>query len=737
MTTLDSPTTLSVVVPAYRSSSVGEAVASVAPLRPERVVVVDSSPDEPPPLDGVVRRLWSPDRMNPAEARNHGAESLRSDFLLFLDSDVVLTEEARRFIGEFLGSPDRDLVSGVYRTDRTRNGVLDEFQNAVLRYRLLGRSGGGTRHGSTSHLLVRREVFEGVGGFNPELETDEDMEFIARCLRFGHPLAVEPRFEAIHLKRFTLGSLMTDNLRKAFDAFMARRRYPGVYRGFDLNLGPILWTTLFAGCLLPLLVILGLIGLAPGRAIGAGVLLTAAAPLLLWPSVLRETSWLVRSAAFVVWPVTAIVVAIANVAAVFRWAGGRLTAHLRGFVDLSRSGWRVLRRSGMPVQIVHFVTARCNLRCEHCFYKESLDDPNPGEISIETLDSTVRGIGPVLWYSLAGGEPYLRGDLVEVLSTIRSRCRPRVLSVPTNGWYVERTFRTTLRTLQRLDGGNLIVFLSLDGPAEVHDEIRGDGSFERAKACMERLRPLQDLFSNLYLNVITTVMPQNASVAPAFIDEIVRDFRPNSISINLFRYHSLEHPPIPEEVLDSYDESMRVYAGHLERGTLAHYGFVGRRVLAAKEVLKGRVISLIAREDAYVTPCTAGTLSYVIKEDGSVGACEILKPSQDIGSLGGTQRSGSPLQVDGAPEPGSAPVPVSIVSTRAVADRRAGGDGEPTFAELVRSDEAKRLRTWIRDTECHCTYECAMTTNTLFSWPLAGRLYGGVARSIVRAGGRS
>ena len=63
MTALDPLTTLSVVVLAYRSSSVGEAVASVAPRRPKRVVVV-SSPDEPPPLDSVVRRLWAPDHMN-------------------------------------------------------------------------------------------------------------------------------------------------------------------------------------------------------------------------------------------------------------------------------------------------------------------------------------------------------------------------------------------------------------------------------------------------------------------------------------------------------------------------------------------------------------------------------------------------------------------------------------------------------------------------------------------------
>ena len=58
-----------------------------------------------------------------------------------------------------------------------------------------------------------------------------------------------------------------------------------------------------------------------------------------------------------------------------------------------------------------------------------------------------------------------------------------------------------------------------------------------------------------------------------------------------------------------------------------------------------------------------------------------------------------------------------------------------SFGDLVRSEDARRLRKWIRDTECRCTYECAMTTNALFSWPLAGRLYGEAARSLVNPEG--
>ena len=35
---------------------------------------------------------------------------------------------------------------------------------------------------------------------------------------------------------------------------------------------------------------------------------------------------------------------------------------------------------------------------------------------------------------------------------------------------------------------------------------------------------------------------------------------------------------------------------------------------------------------------------------------------------------------------------------------------------LYNSKNAKELRKFITKTECKCTYECAMTTNTLFNW---------------------
>ena len=91
----------------------------------------------------------------------------------------------------------------------------------------------------------------------------------------------------------------------------------------------------------------------------------------------------------------------------------------------------------------------------------------------------------------------------------------------------------------------------------------------------------------------------------------------------------------------------------------------------------------VAKNDEFVTPCTAGNLSYVIMEDGRLLPCEILSDS-----LGKVTDEGA------------------------------------DFKKMIKSSTAKELRTRIVDEKCKCTYECSMSTNTLFSWPMSRRLAG-------------
>ena len=100
------------------------------------------------------------------------------------------------------------------------------------------------------------------------------------------------------------------------------------------------------------------------------------------------------------------------------------------------------------------------------------------------------------------------------------------------------------------------------------------------------------------------------------------------------------------------------------------------------------LILTVSKKDQFVTKCTAGNISYVGMEDGTLKPCEIL--NNTIGNF-------------------SAQKKMDI---------------------LFKSKEAKDLRKFIVNTKCKCTYECAMTTNSLFNGNMFVKLLKQTAKDI-------
>ena len=110
------------------------------------------------------------------------------------------------------------------------------------------------------------------------------------------------------------------------------------------------------------------------------------------------------------------------------------------FIDYLKIIFKVIYRNGNPIQIVNFITARCNLRCHHCFYKNTLDAKDPGEMDLSIINEYTKNFGSVLWYALGGGEPFIRSDLYKLYEKVETNCRPKVFTIPTNGWYKDKIF---------------------------------------------------------------------------------------------------------------------------------------------------------------------------------------------------------------------------------------------------------------------------------------------------------
>lgn len=172
------------------------------------------------------------------------------------------------------------------------------------------------------------------------------------------------------------------------------------------------------------------------------------------------------------------------------------------------------------------ITSRCNARCKYCYYLNNegvVYEDLPTSRWLEFFDEL--GRAKVMRVSLCGGEALIREDIFELIEGIvKNRMRFDLL---TNGRLVTREKARWLRDTKRCES----VQVSLDGSrAEVHDSMRGKGSFEPA---VRAIRILKD--EGLSTTVRVTIHRHNIEDLPAtaklLLEEIgLPEFSTNSAS---------------------------------------------------------------------------------------------------------------------------------------------------------------------------------------------------------------
>ncbi|MEA2014253.1 MAG: PqqD family peptide modification chaperone [Thermodesulfobacteriota bacterium] len=152
------------------------------------------------------------------------------------------------------------------------------------------------------------------------------------------------------------------------------------------------------------------------------------------------------------------------------------------------------------------LTKRCNLKCPHCYLHQgdSADTDLPFPVVIGLLDALMENGGKSI--TLSGGEPLLYPGIKEVIEYARRGLEVKVL---TNGVLIDREWA------EFFAGMDVSVQISIDGSgAEVHDSIRGHGTFEKS---MQALKHLQKAGLGHKVNFSTTVMKQNLHDLPKII----------------------------------------------------------------------------------------------------------------------------------------------------------------------------------------------------------------------------
>src|SRR6187397_3562965 len=99
-----------------------------------------------------------------------------------------------------------------------------------------------------------------------------------------------------------------------------------------------------------------------------------------------------------------------------------------------------------PPFLVLFINSICNMKCEHCFYWQELNQRD--DLTTAEIVRLSESLGPIENLNLSGGEPFLRRDFSEICRQFIRHNTVRQIYVPTNGWYTQKTVEQVELTLQ-------------------------------------------------------------------------------------------------------------------------------------------------------------------------------------------------------------------------------------------------------------------------------------------------
>ena len=327
-----------------------------------------------------------------------------------------------------------------------------------------------------------------------------------------------------------------------------------------------------------------------------------------------------------------------------------------------------------PIQFTLFLTRKCNARCPFCFYLSRKNDAPTAELTLGEIRKVSASLGRLLWLAFSGGEVFLREDLVEIAATFYQKNKPAIILLPTNGLLPNTIQEQTEAILKHCRKSTVAIKLSLDGPEEVHNRLRGvPGAFHKTLETYEKLRPLLDRYRNFELGINTVFCSANQGC----MDELITFVR----GLEGIRTHtvSLVRGDVADEGLkhvdmNAYRRTIETLESNLKAHPFARYRFRGGRLKAAQDILQRRLIHDTMQKKRRLVPCYAGRLTLVLTEAGDLYPCESF--ARKMGNV---------------------------------------RDGDYDVKKLVTGSEARKALHAVQHSGCYCTHECYMMMNILFN----------------------
>jgi MoaA/NifB/PqqE/SkfB family radical SAM enzyme len=335
-----------------------------------------------------------------------------------------------------------------------------------------------------------------------------------------------------------------------------------------------------------------------------------------------------------------------------------------------RFGWPRM----LPVNITLSPTPRCNSRCLTC----NIWMKRENELSMAEWDRIFQSLGHApFWFTVSGGEPFMFKDLVPLCQSLYEHCRPGIINIPTNSLMCDIIPRKVEEICHSCTKAQVIINLSLDGVGSNHDQIRGiPGNFEKFEENYRALRRLN--CPNLTVGIHSVISRFNVDRVAELFDYAF-GIEPDSY-ITEIAEQRVELDTVGLGITPSADKYSQAIEQLIDR--VKNRKFKGiSKITEAFRVEYYKLVKRILAEETQVVPCFAGWASAQIYASGEVWPCCIR--ADNLANL---------------------------------------RDVNYDFKRIWFSPEADRVRTSIRNKECHCPLANASYTNMLMHIPTLTRV---------------
>ncbi len=287
-----------------------------------------------------------------------------------------------------------------------------------------------------------------------------------------------------------------------------------------------------------------------------------------------------------------------------------------------------------PVLLNILVTSVCDMRCTHCFFTDELDDRPRKKLQMKThelqrVSETLGGSLGVL--ILAGGEPFTRKDLPEIVRAFYENNKLESVYLMSNGQIQKRLMPDVTRILEECPNLNVTVALGIDGLKDQHEKIRQKvGSWDIAIDTARQLQAIKREYGRLDVQTCTCFMHSNQDTIFEWYDFLKYDLKPDKVNFNYIRPPSAD--PIELDIDHArYGKLAEMIDDDSRHAAIKNnYGGSAGYFKAAIDIYMHGLIAKAQEEQKAQMTCYAGTAGGVIYDEGTVSSCENLSP---IGNL--------------------------------------------------------------------------------------------------------